>query len=67
MKVSISKHNPVRMHLTAYEPGDQPPDAVDVPPALVNAVQKAQVALYLAEGAVRDHLKETGQQVGRKR
>ena len=43
------------------------PDLVDVPPKLLNAVQKAERDLATAELAVLDHLEQTGQLAERHR
>ena len=51
-------------HLTLDNIGSKAkddPNLVDVPPALLNAVQKAEHALEEAELAVLEHLEKTGQ------
>lgn len=61
MKADVTRVTQHPIEVVAYESGDQPLDAVDIPPALINEWQKASLALKKAEGAIIVHLAETGQ------
>lgn len=61
MKADVERVKQYPIEVTAYESGDEPLDAVDLPPALINEWQKARLALGKAEGAILVHLAETGQ------
>jgi len=66
MKATVEWYMEPRLYGTAYESGDQPPDAVDIPPALLNEWQKARLALTNAEGAILSHLSDTDQRLPRR-
>jgi hypothetical protein len=63
VKAFIQRDTKMSLYLEAYEKGDEPAGSVDVPPELINAYQKADLALDAARSKIIKHLEETDQHI----
>lgn len=63
MKAIVDRGMIDTLVVEAYEKGDEPQGAVDLPPGLINAVMLAQTKLKMAENDVIAYLSDSGQQV----
>lgn len=61
MKAAVFTQAEDVLVVVAYEKGDEPDDAVDLHPVLINEWQKAHNALTEAETAINLYLTETDQ------